>query len=80
MRTIRDEDEPGVPFDGARGIRCTDKAGLYDLGDLGEHWIPHSQVHDDSEIYYDEDTRDLNTKAPAQLVVSQWIAGKKGLA
>lgn len=79
MRTIREEDEPGVSFEDARVKRCTARAALYDLGGLGEHWIPHSQVHDDSELYYDEDEADMNTSAPATLVVTDWIARQKGL-
>ena len=37
-----------------------------------EVWIPKSQIHDDSEVYEDGTDGDL--------VISRWIAEKKGLA
>lgn len=37
-----------------------------------EYWIPHSQIDDDSEVY-GEGHR-------GELVISEWIAIKKGLA
>ncbi|NIR31689.1 MAG: hypothetical protein GWN84_20730 [Gammaproteobacteria bacterium] len=77
-RTIRDEDEPGVVVDAATVLRCTAKAALYELADGTELWIPHSQVHDDSEVFYDEDKAEMNTEH-GRLVVTSWIAKKKGL-
>jgi len=55
-RTIRDEDKPGVPIEDVKVLSVSAKAALYDLGERGEMWIPHSQVHDDSELYYDAET------------------------
>jgi len=78
-RTIRDEDEPGVTLDNAQVLRCTAKAALYDLDGGIEVWIPHSQVHDDSELYYDEQAGEMNEER-GKLVVTSWIASEKGLA
>lgn len=38
-----------------------------------EHWIPKSQVSDDSEVFDDQDN------AEGTLVVSEWIAKQRGL-
>jgi len=35
-------------------------------------WIPHSQIHEDSEVY--------KFGTQGTLIISKWIAGKKGLA
>jgi len=35
------------------------------------HWIPQSQIHDDSEVWKKGDE--------GELVVTQWIAEQKGL-
>lgn len=55
----------------ARCVRATSNAILVDV-DGEEVWIPQSCVHDDSEVWKrgDEGT----------LVVTRWIAEKKGLA
>jgi hypothetical protein len=37
-----------------------------------EHWIPQSQVHDDSEVY--------KTGQRGTLVITRWIAQQRGLA
>jgi hypothetical protein len=36
-----------------------------------EHWIPQSQIHEDSEVYAEGHT--------GTLIVSRWIAEQKGL-
>ncbi len=38
-----------------------------------EHWIPQSQIEDDSEVF-DDDRNSTGT-----LVVTEWIAKQKGL-
>lgn len=53
-------------------IRATDAAMLCFI-DEDEHWIPKSQVDDDSEVFDDDDN------STGTLVISEWIAKKKGL-
>lgn len=79
MRTIRDEDDcGGVAFDDVEVLRCTAKAAQYNIA--GESvWIPHSQVHDDSELYYDERGAVMSDDS-GRLVITRWIAEQKGLA
>ncbi len=52
-------------------LRATDKALLCEI-DGAHHWIPQSQIDDDSEIWKAGDEGDL--------VISEWIAIEKGLA
>ena len=52
--------------------RATGKALLVETEDGDEHWIPQSQIDDDSDVYADGDVGDL--------VISEWIAKQKGLA
>lgn len=54
--------------------RETDKAILVILEDDGdkEVWIPKSVIHDDSEIWKDEQS--------GELVVKTWFAEQEGLA
>lgn len=77
MRTIRDEDEPGVAFENVRVVSCRPKAMLVEI-DGADHWIPHSCVHDDSEVYMDE--HQALQGSPGKLVVKAWFARKEGLA
>jgi hypothetical protein len=77
MRTIRDEDRQARSSDGTtvtiEGVRCTrvsTKAILVHI-DGAEHWIPQSQIHDDSEVYQLGDD--------GKLVITQWIADHNGL-
>jgi hypothetical protein len=58
-------------FEGVEAKRETDKALLCLFPDGEEHWIPKSQIDDDSEVYREGDV--------GKLVVSQWIAEQKGL-
>ena len=51
-------------------MRSTDKAGLYKTADGDEHWIPFSQISDDS-VDRDGDTGTLR--------IPRWLADEKGL-
>lgn len=52
--------------------RATPKALLVEI-DGDEHWIPKSQIHDDSEVY------DADENSEGTLVITEWIAKQKGL-
>lgn len=79
MRTIRDEDrDEGVVCDEAKVIMCRAKATLYELADGDRHWVPHSCVHDDSELFYDESTHQMSGKE-GMLVIKTWFAEKEGI-
>ena len=87
-RTIRDEDpadEEGVYFDDVRVVRddrgrarYSAKAMLCLIPRVGEHWIPFSQLHENSELYLEEDGTLSATEG--RLVIKRWLAEKKGLA
>lgn len=51
-------------------VTQTDKALLVDI-DGAQHWIPQSQIHDDSEVY----------KAGTEgiLIITDWIAKQRNL-
>lgn len=51
----------------------TEKALLIENGEGEEHWIPFSQIHDDSEIYENAKKGDQG-----KLVISEWLAKKCG--
>jgi len=51
----------------------TAKAILVEAEDGEEHWIPFSQIHDDSEIYESSKKDD-----EGKLVISEWLAKKIG--
>jgi hypothetical protein len=57
-------------FDDVRVIRATANALLVEI-DGDEHWIPQSQIDDDSEVYADGHE--------GELVISEWLAQQKGL-
>lgn len=59
-------------FEDVKALRMTDKA-LQCLIDGEEHWVPLSQLDDDSEVY--DDT--LNSMGT--LIISTWMADKLGL-
>lgn len=59
-----------VAFDGVECVHATD-AALLCVIDGDEHWIPQSQVDDDSEVYEDG--------GEGTLIISEWIAIQKGL-
>ncbi len=52
--------------------KATEKALLCEI-EGEEHWIPVSQIDDDSEVF-DDNNNDRGT-----LVVTEWIAQQKGL-
>lgn len=54
----------------ARCVKTTEKAGLFDLPDQGEFWIPWSQIRDGS-VDKDGET--------GELWISQWMADEKGI-
>lgn len=61
-----------VEFENAEAIANSDNALLIQFEDREEAvWIPQSQIHDDSEVYQRGDK--------GTLVVTEWIAEKKGL-
>lgn len=53
-------------------LRATEKAVLVDIPDVGEFWIPQSQIDDRSECWKEGDE--------GELWISQWIAEQKGIA
>lgn len=57
-------------FPNVRAIRDTSDALLVEI-DGAEHWIPQSQIDDESEVYEED--------GEGELVISEWIAIKKGL-
>lgn len=63
------DDEDTVEFDDVTATAETDKA-LCCLVEGESHWIPKSQVHDNSEVY--------KKGHKGRLVVTQWIAEQKG--
>lgn len=66
----RGRGEDGVEVtDNAYAIRGTEKALLVEF-DGEEHWVPHSVIHDDSEVYQITDT--------GKLVIKRWWAQKQG--
>ena len=66
-----DEDEDGIPIDGVRVIRSTEKALLCRLEDGLEVWVPRSVITDDSEVCEQGDE--------GTLVVKSWFAQKENL-
>jgi hypothetical protein len=54
------------------GVRATAKAVLVRIPDVGDVWIPQSQIDDRSEVWSDGDYGDL--------VISEFIAQEKELA
>lgn len=59
-----------VEFDDVACTHETDKAILCTI-DGKEHWIPKSQVNDDSEVY--------ENGGSGKLVITEWIAKERGL-
>lgn len=57
-------------IENVRGVKETDLAVLCEI-DGEEHWIPKSQIDDDSEVYGEDHE--------GTLVISQWIADQKGI-
>jgi len=67
MDTPRDQ---CIEFEDVSGLRETGDAVLCDI-EGEEIWIPKSQIHDDSEIW--------KSGQDGALVITRWIARKKGL-
>lgn len=63
-------DEDTCRFEDVFCLRATDKAIQVVIDDQ-THWIPQSQVHDDSEVY--------RVGQRGTLVITQWIAQQRGL-
>ena len=61
---------PTVEFEDSECIQETDAALLVSI-DGEEHWIPKSQITDDSEVWKQGDV--------GTLVITEWIAQEKGL-
>ncbi len=59
-----------IEFEDAKLICQTDMAGLFEIEDQGQHWIPWSQVSEDS---IDKDGQ------VGSLFLTEWICEKKGI-
>jgi hypothetical protein len=72
MRTIRDEDDGDndVVLEDVFAKGASEKALLCVI-DGDEHWIPKSQISDDSEVY------DRGHKG--KLVITHWLAKQREL-
>lgn len=70
--TPYDDDDETVEFEDVHVKHATEKALLCVI-DGDEHWIPKSQIHDDSDVF-DDLQNDRGT-----LVVTRWIAEQKRL-
>lgn len=68
---VKEYDEKNVVVEQAECIRDTGKAVLIALVDGSEHWIPQSNVHDDSEVSKRGDI--------GKLIVTKWIAIQRKL-
>jgi len=72
-RGFRDEDNASSStekFLDVKALRQTEKALLCEI-DGAEHWVPQSQIHEDSEVY--------EAGNEGTLVVTHWWADKNGL-
>jgi hypothetical protein len=60
-----------VTFDNCKARYDSGKALLVEIPEIGDapQWVPHSQIHDDSEVYRKGDE--------GKLVVSEWFATQK---
>jgi len=71
-RTIRDEDDAAntVTIEDVKALHSSEKALLCVI-DGEEMWIPHSQIHVDSEVF--------EKGGSGKLVITRWIAEQKEL-
>ena len=53
-------------YDSGKALKCQHD-------DLGEFWVPHKCIDEDSEVYDDDDENSEGT-----LVVPLWLAEKEG--
>lgn len=70
QRPPRRRDDEVEAFEDVTVLAETEKAILCVIDDE-EHWIPISQIHDDSEVYR------MGTEGV--LIITRWLAKKKGL-
>jgi len=63
-----------VKFDNCRGVYATDKGLLVNIPEIDTEpvWVPQNHIDADSEVYRKDDE--------GTLIVSDWIAEKKGWA
>jgi hypothetical protein len=64
------EDYEPVEFENVTVAQARDKALLCRI-DGKNHWIPTSQIHDDSEVY--------EAGTEGTLIIPRWLAVKQGL-
>ena len=67
---MKEYDAKNVSEDDAQCLSESPKALLVLIAGR-EHWVPKSQIHDDSEVYKRGDR--------GKLVMSKWIATERGL-
>lgn len=67
---VSEYDEKNVSIADVECTAETDRAILVSVNG-GDHWVPKSQLHDDSEVYSKKDS--------GKLVMSKWIAKQRGL-
>jgi len=60
-----------IPFHDAKALSSTAYGLLVDLGMSGEVWVPHAEIHDESEVAFNGDE--------GTLIVTSYFAEKKGL-
>lgn len=70
MTEPREYDEKNIVIDDIECIRHTERAVLVVVNGE-EHWIPASHVDVDSEVF--------QRGHRGKLIISKWIAGKRGL-
>lgn len=70
-RWQREEEDP-VRFEDVKCLKETPKALLCRIDGV-DHWIPKSQITDDSEVW------DEGEHAEGTLVITAWLANEKGL-
>lgn len=64
--------EPGIDLGIAEAKQNTGKALRVSVEDMdNDVWIPHSQIHPDSEVF------DCGDNAVGRLVVTRWFAEKE---
>lgn len=71
MIDCTEHDRASVVIESVRRKHSTPNAMLV-LVDDEEFWIPHNQVHEDSEVYNGDDGTE------GKLIISKWIAKQKG--
>ena len=59
-----------IEFEDCKPIRQTENAGLFEIDDQGQHWIPWSQVSEDS-LDSDGDV--------GSVFLTEWICAQKEL-